>query len=700
MKAMMRKNAKYALLLLTGLLIAAGSILMVYASVERQKLRMSIASLVLTGKKTDTIQAIRQLEEFNSYSDTWSIISIGTILGTLVITFFSLRRQQEKSVELKLLRQKQCFMAAFEQSSDAFILMNRKEEIFFTSASIKNVLGYEKEQMSADLTGHVHPDDLSKVQAHISRLFQEPSSEVRDVIMIRHSDGTYHCIETIGRNLLHVPEINSVIINLRNINADMQAREKLRESEKRFRMVAENMRDIVSIHDEKGCYTYISPSITELLGYQPEELLGMSPLHFCHPDDHKNMFGSYRSISEGRYFSPLEFRLKHKNDYYVWVETLTRPFFDRGRLTGFQSETRDITEQKLLEHELQFQAAILDELNESVIATNSQGRVIYWNKGAERIFGYTAHEMSGKKTNHLFEPVQAQTSGETWENVPATGELVAIRKDKSETVLEARTTSMQNGKQKTLCHIQVAADISERKQAEEKVKAAYGELEQFAYATSHDLQEPLRMVSGFLTLLEKRYGDLIDAQGKEFIHFAIDGSKRMSTLIQHLLLYSRTGRSGESIRQVDMDKLLDNVRMNLYRSIEESGAKITASGKLPVISGYAAELERLLQNLLENAIKYHREGVPPEITVGFSEGESEWQFQVEDNGTGVPTDQNKRIFEPFTRIGGSKRGSGLGLATCSKIARIHRGKISCEPRLGNGSVFKFTIPKFMEPQLS
>ena len=241
-------------------------------------------------------------------------------------------------------------------------------------------------------------------------------------------------------------------------------------------------------------------------------------------------------------------------------------------------------------------------------------------------------------------------------------------------------------------------EIGERKQAEEALKQTMAELkrsnedlEQFAYVASHDLQEPLRMVSSYTQLLEQRYKDKLDADANDFIAYAVDGAKRMQMLIQDLLAYSRVGTRGKSFEATDCNSVLGQARVNLSMALEETGAVVT-NDELPTIMVDETQLIQVFQNLIGNAIRFRSEE-PLHVHILAEQKRNEWVFSVRDNGVGIDPEYHERIFIIFQRLQGKTEdaGTGIGLALCKKIVQRHGGRIWVESELGKGATFFFTL---------
>jgi light-regulated signal transduction histidine kinase (bacteriophytochrome) len=274
--------------------------------------------------------------------------------------------------------------------------------------------------------------------------------------------------------------------------------------------------------------------------------------------------------------------------------------------------------------------------------------------------------------------------------VPSIYEMALIRKDGITVPVEVNATFINyEGRPADLV---VIRDITERKRAEEELRRSNQELEHFAYIASHDLQEPLRMVSSYTQLLAQRYKDKLDADADEFIHYVEDGVSRMRALINGLLVYSRVGTSGAAFELTDCEAAFDCALTNLQVAVDESGAVITHH-PLPVVMADASQLTQVFQNLIGNAIKFCNQELP-RIHVAAEPRGNEWLFSIRDNGIGIDPQYHDRIFDMSQRLHSRTEypGTGLGLAICDKVVKRHGGRIWVESQTGKGATFYFTIP--------
>jgi chemotaxis family two-component system sensor kinase Cph1 len=226
-----------------------------------------------------------------------------------------------------------------------------------------------------------------------------------------------------------------------------------------------------------------------------------------------------------------------------------------------------------------------------------------------------------------------------------------------------------------------------------KLERSNEELEQFAYVASHDLQEPLRMVASYVDLLEVEYGDELDEHAQEYIEYAVNGANRMQQMIDDLLTFSRVGEQNLDVERVDADSVLDDVLEDLHVQIEESDATVTVED-LPELTADRGQLLRAFQNLIANAINYSGDE-PPQVHVGVEDDGDEYVFTVEDEGVGIPPDQQDRVFDIFMRgeRNDDDEGTGIGLTLCKRIVNAHNGKITLESVPDEGTTFYIRLPK-------
>ncbi len=345
-----------------------------------------------------------------------------------------------------------------------------------------------------------------------------------------------------------------------------------------------------------------------------------------------------------------------------------------------------------------------ESIKDGIIVTDLEGRIVDVNEATLRMQGHSREELIGTDgLRFIAEKDRAAVMKNMKKALKdmgtATMEYRWVAKDGSEYDSEASAALLRDSSGNPVGLIFVVRDITERKLAEEELEKAMAdlersnrELEQFAYVASHDLQEPLRMISSYTQLLKQRYKGSLGDDADEFIAYAVDGARRMQEMIDDLLEYSRVGTRGKAFAQTSCKRVLDQALSNLKVSIEETGAVITHD-PLPSVIADDSQLIQLFQNLVGNAIKF-RGDKPPQVHVGVERKDSEWVFSVRDNGIGIDPEYHDRIFGIFQRLHGKGEydGAGIGLAVCKKIVERHGGRIWVESELGKGATFYFTIP--------
>jgi PAS domain S-box-containing protein len=374
-----------------------------------------------------------------------------------------------------------------------------------------------------------------------------------------------------------------------------------------------------------------------------------------------------------------------------------------GKLRGFSEISRDLSETK--ESEAKYRG-LLEAAPDAIVVVNQAGEIVLLNLQAEKQFGYRRDELLGQKVTNIIPEGFAErliadrlrSEEDALAQQIGTGiKLSGRRKDGSELPLELMLSPLESA-EGTLVTAAIR-DIARRKKADadllqnvQDLNRSNEELEQFANIASHDLQEPLRMVASYTQLLSRRYKGKLDADADEFIAYAVDGASRMQRLLQDLLAYSRVGSKAGNLVDTSSEDALRQALQNLRGVIQESGALVTHD-PLPTVMADEMQLIQLFQNLVGNAIKYQKAGVP-RVRIGATRAVGKkWIFSVQDNGLGIESQYFEKIFGMFQRLHKREEfaGTGIGLAICKKIVERHGGRISVESQVGEGSTFRFAL---------
>ena len=533
--------------------------------------------------------------------------------------------------------------------------------------------------------------------------------------------------------------------------------EDLRKSDEKFRGIVETMTDLIWEADEDARYAYVSPRAADLLGYGPEEVLGKRLWEFMPIGEAERFRNEFETAAGAREpFSLFENVNRRKDGTLVVLETSAVPVFDKaGAFAGYRGVHRDVTPRKEAEDALKRSNERLE--NAQRIARmggwdwDIEKDDLHWSDEIYRIFGvepgefgatYEAflgfvhpedrmsvhrnvtealtlrkpysiehrivladgtvkvvHEHGEVRFNSAGSPVAMSGTVQDITERKQIDEQLRLYRDHLRELVEERTADLHELNEKLKFEVEI------RKKAEEAVismnedlekravelERVNKELEAFTYSASHDLQEPLRVISGYVQLLGRRYKGRLDKDADEFISYAVDGVARMQRLIADLLSYSRVGRLSD-LSPVDFEAALLRTKANLKVAIEESGA-IVRHGALPTVLADESQIEQLLTNLLNNAIKYRGKDAPL-VTVNASKEDGEWLFSVSDNGIGIDPKYSEKVFDIFQRLHGSSEypGTGIGLSICKKVVENHGGRIWVESLPGAGSTFYFTIP--------
>ena len=362
--------------------------------------------------------------------------------------------------------------------------------------------------------------------------------------------------------------------------------------------------------------------------------------------------------------------------------------------------------------------AVMDSAPDAMLITNEKGQIQMVNLEAQKMFGYSGGELTTLDLSTLVISRAAPAEETPADHSPSRlaedrafrdlrsvgAQFDGIRKDGSTFPLDVSRSPLDVGEE----HLYISAirDRTDRENAEETMRKfsldlarSNSELERFAYVASHDLQEPLRMVSSYTQLLAKRYKGKLDANADEFIGYAVDGASRMQKLIHDLLALSRVGTQAKPSEPVDTGVILSRVLSDMQPTIEAAGATIVKPDEMPTVLADGTQIGQLFQNLLGNALKFRGEDAPrADIRVEPVENGAFWQWTFRDNGIGIEPQYFERIFVIFQRLHSKESypGTGIGLAICKKIVERHGGRLWVESKVGDGTTFYFTLPAVVD----
>jgi PAS domain S-box-containing protein len=465
--------------------------------------------------------------------------------------------------------------------------------------------------------------------------------------------------------------------------------------------------------DGDGRVTFVNDSALAIVGYSRAEFLGNelhALVHHAHADSSEFPAGQ----------CPMRHALRRNqqctvSDEVFWradgtsvpVEYVVGPMATPDGTQGAVVLFRDITERKRAEQDMRDlmtrQRAVLTntpigiaiiDLNRTIIEANDAFCRVYGRQGANMV-GQSARVLYGD--SDLYEDIGRRAYTQVQQGQTFSDDVLMVRKDGSQ-IWVRLVAHLVDEKTPSLGVVWAAEDISLRKGLEMDLKRSNAELERFAYVASHDLRQPLRMVTSYLNLIRKRMVGRLNDDEASFLGFAVDGAKRMDRMIIDLLEYSRIGQDKGVKEAVSLTALARRAVETLGPAIADAGAEIVLPPVLPTLLGFASELERLFQNLIGNAIKFRAPERSPKVTVECREMAREWIISIADNGIGIAPEGLGQLFVVFQRLVSRERyeGTGIGLAACRKICEHHGGRIWIESTVDVGTTFFFALPKGVE----
>jgi PAS domain S-box-containing protein len=613
--------------------------------------------------------------------------------------------------------------AAIASSINAIDIEDLEGNIIYVNPACLKLWGYSDE---SEVLGK-HVADIVPIKQKVIEIMEALHDKGNWVgeMTYENKDGSMFTLHT-SVNLVRNESGQPICIMTSTVNLTerKQAEEKLIESEEKYRNFVERANDGICIIQDK-LIRYANSRQVDMWGGTVEDMIDTPFTNYIDPDSLPVVAERYARRMKGEQVpSVYEATLRRKDGSKVFAELNVGVIDYLGKPAELVI-VRDLTERKqaeeaLRESEERYRTLVSlgAEVGEAIVMLqdNEQGEGMqtFINDQWARITGYSKEELLGMSFFDLVHPKDRQASmgrhqrkmrGEV---IPGLFEMSIITKDGLEVTIELTSAyTTYQGERDNVCYIR---DITERKQAEaeretllkdlerinRRLEESNRELQDFVYIASHDLREPMRKITSFGTLLQDSLRGRLDEDQQENFEFMIDGSKRMQAMIDALLTYSRVTTKAKPFQQVNLNNVIEDLKnLELAALIDETKGTIHVPEKLPPVYGDSSQMHQLLQNLVANGLKFHREGVPPEITIRARKENSIVHVEVQDNGIGIGEEYREQVFTMFKRLHSRTQyqGTGIGLAACKKIVQRHGGEIGIKSTPDEGSIFWFTLPR-------
>jgi PAS domain S-box-containing protein len=653
-------------------------------------------------------KSISIIEENKNNSTYWEI-KCSPIINRkdeiIGATVFSLNITDKINAADALKRSEEKYRSVFENVQDVFYITKMDGTFIEISPSVKAVTGYDATELigsnaeSIYILGNrnIFLDALkknSKVKGFETQTSHKNGKIIDisiDATLLFDSEGTPTHIESV----------------LRDITERKKTEEALRKSEEKYRTIFENIQDVFFQSNIDGIVIDVSPSILQHTGYTREELIGTSiSNYYVNPKEREHFLKillTYNVVTD------FVIQMKTKFAEVLYISLNARLILDSdGKPSYIEGAMRNVndrikSEEALKKSEEKYRS-IFENVQDVFFQTSmTDDLVTEISPSCETISGYTREEIIGVNALTFFYKPEQRIP--YLKKLHQKGEVLdyelELKTKKGELRIVSVSSKLIYNAKGDLSHIDgVMRDITQRKINETEIanqntrlQVQNKELEQFVYVTSHDLQEPLITLKCFSELISNEYQDTLDDQGKQYLNFIFQSSTRMQELVRGLLEYSRIGRES-NLSTIDCNQIISDILADLKVLIDKNNVQFSIDN-LPHINGYPLGMRLLFQNLISNAIKFRKKDTIPQISITASEQKNDWLFSVKDNGIGIEEKNYDKVFIIFKRIHNREdyEGTGIGLAQCKKIIALHGGSIWIESTLGEGSNFKFTIPK-------
>jgi PAS domain S-box-containing protein len=674
------------------------TIMDVYPGIEKSEL----FSVFTRCMKKRVSASIENEFTFSTGENAWFKLSIEPVPEGLFI--LSIDISDRKEVEEALRQDRDMLENITGNINAGLVVVSKDYVVLWANAVLKKYLG--------EIEGKQCYSSLNQLEdvchgCGVKEVFETGKDWVIHEQLVQTPDGQDIWLEV---NATAIRDEHGKIVAASEMSVDITARKKmeneLKESLLKFRTIFEGATDgILAADPETRKFAFGNPRIYEILGYSFDELPKLTVVDIIPKEDLAFALEQFqkqieRKISISRNIPILR---KDKTVIYCDISSRLMKIGNQQFLIGF---FRDVTEQKrvqeaLLDSEEKYRA-IINTMNDSVWVIDFDGKFIDVNDAAGKNLGYSREELLSMGILDIDDALTPEQINGLIESVKKNKKLVFETahktKDGKKIPIEISTGLIKYQQKPAI--LSIDRDITERKRAQLAIDAAMHQLEQsnkelesYTYVVSHDLKAPLRTIRSFGSFILEDYAQRLDETGKDYLNRMINAASHMDTLIEDLLVLSRVGRKYTEFEQTDLNKILEEIQLDLEMTIKEHNTTIVVD-KLPVLLVQRVWMKQLFMNLISNALKFN-ESKTPKIEVLYQENENEHLFKVRDNGIGIEEKYQTIIFDLFERAPTEKKyeGTGAGLSICKKIVEQLGGKIWVESTPGKGSTFMFNIPK-------
>jgi PAS domain S-box-containing protein len=651
-------------------------------------------------QNTITNQSLQELQ----YSFIGLAIAIIAVISYL---FYTVRKalKERKGVEQQLIKTSNDVKELYDVAPCGYLSVDRSINLSNINQTLLNWLGYSAEEVMGkmkfeDLLSPKSREQFLQTFERDFQAFKEKGYVMDMEFEFQRKDGSVFPV-TLSSNAIFDDQgefVASRTTVFDNTNRK-QNEELLREREERFRQIVSSVSDSIIILNDQGIILNWNKGAELTFGWSASEIVGKS-LALVMPEKYRDLHLSgmkrFSAFNRSNLLGKTVELEGLRKDGTIFPLELSISSWKTGEQTFFGGILRNITERKKVEKQIAELASIVESTDDAIVAINGEGIILNWNKGAEKIYGYTPAEVQGKPINLIIPEefheqersiIQQVNQGTSLNQY----ETTHLRKDGKRIDISLTISPIFDKARNIIGISKISRDITELKKRENKIKQLNKELDAFTYSVSHDLRAPLRSISGFAQILLEDYSSKLDDEGKRVTNVIIRNTNRMGNLIDDLLNFARMNRKKLTFSRINMEQL---VRQVIQEFSENNGKLEIKNGEILPTIGDQSMITQVWVNLISNAVKYSSRNERIYIEIGSYKQNHENCYYVKDNGVGFSMDYANKLFGVFQRLHKADEfdGTGVGLALVKRIIQRHRGRVWAEGEVNKGATFYFSLP--------